>query len=167
MPRDQVRLLSDAHAGIRAVIVAVAAGGVLGALARYGLTAAFPTRPGGFDWAVFGINVSGCFAIGVVTSLLGGSPRANPLLRPFLVTGVLGGFTTFSTYAVTVQRDISHGAARIALLYAAVTVVAALPAAWAGAAASAPLRRNRDQDQDQYQDQHQIQVQGELQGAGE
>jgi CrcB protein len=122
-------VLPDVPWGTLAV---VSAGGVLGALARYGLTSAFPAPAGRFDWAVFAINVSGCFLIGVVVVLVTESRRAHHLLRPFLATGVLGGFTTFSTYIVGIQRGLIAGAPHTALLYAAATVVAALAAAWAG-----------------------------------
>lgn len=113
-------------------VAVVSAGGVLGALARYGLTSAFPASPGRFDWAVFAINVSGCFLIGIVVVLVTESRRAHHLLRPFLATGILGGFTTFSTYIVGIQRSLIAGAPHTALLYAAATAVAALAAAWAG-----------------------------------
>jgi CrcB protein len=110
------------------VLTVISAGAVLGALARYALTTAFPAPAGRFDWAVFGINVAGCFAIGIVVALAGDTW----LLRPFLAAGVLGGFTTFSSYIVGIQRGLDAGAPRSALLYAAVTAVAALGAAWAG-----------------------------------
>ncbi len=110
----------------------VSVGGALGALARYGLQSAFRSPPGGFDWATFAINVSGCLVIGMVIVLVTESRRANPLLRPFLATGVLGGYTTFSTYVVGIQRELIAGAPRTALAYAAGTAVAALAAAWAG-----------------------------------
>lgn len=113
-------------------VAVISIGGVLGALARFGLTSAFPVAAGRFDWAVFGINVIGCFLIGLVIVLVTESRRANHLLRPFLATGVLGGFTTFSTYVVGMQRDLSAGAPRTALAYGAGTAVAALAAAWAG-----------------------------------
>ena len=116
-------------------LAVVALGGAIGALARYGLQSAFPAAPAGFPWAVFGINVAGCLAIGLVYAV------AGPRLRPFLGTGVLGGFTTFSTYAVGVQRDLAAGLPRVALLYAAATVIAALGAACAGIRAGAALTR--------------------------
>jgi fluoride exporter len=113
-------------------LAVISAGGVLGALARYGLTSAFPSAPSAFDWAVFGINVGGCFAIGIVIVLATESRRAHRLVRPFLATGVLGGFTTFSTYIVGMQRALTAHVPRVALIYGAATVVAALTAAWAG-----------------------------------
>lgn len=125
-------------------LAVISAGGVLGALARYGLTSAFPVARGGFDWAVFGINVAGCFLIGLVVVLITESRRPNHLLRPFLATGVLGGFTTFSTYVVGMQHDLSDGAPRTALAYGAGTALAALTAAWAGiAAANGLVNRKR------------------------
>jgi fluoride exporter len=111
---------------------AISAGGVLGALARYGVQAAHPHPPGGFDWAVFAINVSGSLLIGIIGVLIASSPRTHRLVRPFLVTGVLGGYTTFSAYIVDIERALAAGAPRTALLYGAVTLVAALAAAWCG-----------------------------------
>jgi fluoride exporter len=114
----------------------ISAGGVLGALARYGLQSAYPAPAGGFAWATFGINVAGCLLIGIVIVFATESRRAHRLLRPFLATGVLGGFTTFSTYIVGIQHQLAAGAPRTALLYAAGTALAALTAAWAGIAAA-------------------------------
>jgi CrcB protein len=113
-------------------LAVISAGGALGALARYGLQSAFPAPAAGFGWATFGINVSGCLLIGIVIVLATESRRAHRLLRPFLATGVLGGFTTFSTYVIGMQHELSAGAARTALAYGAGTAVAALVAAWAG-----------------------------------
>jgi CrcB protein len=113
-------------------LAVVSAGGVTGALGRYGLQSAFPSSAGGFDWVTFGINVSGCMMIGIVVVFATESGRAHRLLRPFLATGVLGGFTTFSSYVVGMQRELSAGAPRTALVYGAGTAIAALAAAWAG-----------------------------------
>ncbi len=60
-----------------------------------------PPPTGAFPWAIFWVNVLGCALIGVLMVLVGeGGRRAHPLVRPFLGVGVLGGFTTFSTYAL-------------------------------------------------------------------
>ncbi len=122
---------SVVHRGRWSTPAVVSIGGVLGALARYGLQTAFPFPPGGFDWATFAINVSGCLLIGIVI-VLAAESRAHPLLRPFLATGMLGGYTTFSSYVVGIQRELSAGAPGTALAYGAGTAVAALAAAWAG-----------------------------------
>jgi CrcB protein len=128
-------------------LAAIAAGGVLGALSRYELSHAFPYDPGEFPWVVFWVNVTGCLLIGVLMVLITETWRAHRLVRPFLGVGVLGGFTTFSTYAVDIQRTVDHGAPRVALAYLASTLVAALAAVLAGtrltrAATRAAARRS-------------------------
>jgi CrcB protein len=133
-----------AQAGGWRVVSAVAVGGALGALARSGLQATVPTAPGEFPWATFGVNVSGCLLIGVLTVLVTEVWTSRPLLRPFLGVGVLGGYTTFSAYAVEVQQALSVGAVGVALLYLAGTLVAALLAVWLGTGLTeAAIRRWR------------------------
>lgn len=119
-----------------AVLGVVAAGGVLGALARYGIGVAFPHPPRGFPWATFTINVSGCLLIGVLMVLVSDVWPGHRLLRPFLGTGLLGGYTTFSTYVVDVQHLLAAGAARTALAYLVGTLLAALVAVQVGMAAT-------------------------------
>ncbi|WP_141575999.1 fluoride efflux transporter CrcB [Actinomadura sp. WMMA1423] len=114
------------------VLAAIAAGGALGSLARYGLGSAFPHEAGEFPWAVFWVNVSGCLLIGVLMVLVTETWQAHRLVRPFLGVGVLGGFTTFSTYVVDVQEMVGHGAPLTGLAYLAGTLAAALAAVWAG-----------------------------------
>jgi CrcB protein len=114
------------------VVGVVSAGGALGAAARYGLGVAWPHRPGTFPWATFVTNVTGCLLIGVLMVLVTEVWAAHRLLRPFLGTGVLGGYTTFSTYTGDVQQLVSAGAIRTALIYLIATVAAALVAVYAG-----------------------------------
>ncbi|MGH3239778.1 MAG: fluoride efflux transporter FluC, partial [Spirillospora sp.] len=113
-------------------LAAVSAGGVLGALARYGLSDAFPYEPGDFPWVVFWVNVSGCLLIGVLMVLITETWQVHRLVRPFLGVGILGGYTTFSTYAVDIQRAVEGGAPHVGLAYLALTLVAALAAVAAG-----------------------------------
>jgi CrcB protein len=116
----------------------VAAGGVLGALARYAIGVAWPHAPAAFPWATWTINLSGCFLIGVlVTSLDRWRPHQH-YVRPFLGVGFLGGYTTFSTSIV----DLQHAAPAVALVYLAASVAGALIAVWAGSAL-ADLGRSR------------------------
>jgi fluoride exporter len=110
-----------------APVVAVSAGGVVGALGRFGLQEALPGR-----WTTVGINVVGCLLIGALMPLL----ADRVLLQPFVAPGVLGGFTTFSAYAVDVQR-----AGPSAAPYLVATLAGALLAVWAGAAATERLAR--------------------------
>ncbi|MFF9910295.1 CrcB family protein [Streptomyces sp. NPDC013457] len=117
------------------VVGVVAAGGAVGATARYGASLAWPTPAGAFPWTTFGVNVAGCAAIGVVMVLLTeAATTPHPLLRPFLGTGILGGFTTFSTYALDAQQLLSRGDAGRGVAYLGATVVMALAAVWAATA---------------------------------
>jgi fluoride exporter len=116
-------------------VLLVSAGGALGALARYGVTLALPTAPGGFPWATFWVNVTGCLLIGALVAYVG----ERPLPRLFLGTGVLGGYTTFSAYAVEVD-GLAHSSMPLAAGYAAGTLIAAL-AAYAAGRAVAGRRR--------------------------
>jgi CrcB protein len=112
-------------------------------LARYGLTVAYPHPRTGFPWATFGINVSGCLLIGVLVVLVTEGFAAHPLTRPFLGTGVLGGYTTFSTAIVDTQHLWSAGAAGTGLGYLFGTLAAALTAAWLGVVGARGMLRMR------------------------
>jgi CrcB protein len=111
------------------ILGVVALGGVIGSLARYGLAEAVPHGSAGFPWATFVTNVVGCFAIGVLLARL--TPRHHHLLRPFLGTGILGGFTTFSTFAVDTEK-LLHVQMVVAFVYFFGTIAAALAAATIG-----------------------------------
>jgi len=115
------------------VVAVVAAGGALGAVARYGAGVAWPTGAAAFPWTTFGVNVLGCALIGVLVVLVSDVWPGRRLVRPFLGTGVLGGFTTFSTYAVDGQRLLSGGHAALGSAYLVGTLVAALAAVTAAA----------------------------------
>ncbi|MFB6642193.1 fluoride efflux transporter CrcB [Streptomyces chartreusis] len=118
------------------VVAVVAAGGALGATARYALALWWPVQPGGFPWVTFWTNVVGCAVIGVFMVIITEVSAAHRLVRPFFGTGVLGGFTTFSTYAVDIQRLVDDGHPRTGLAYLAATLVAALTAVWLASAAT-------------------------------
>jgi len=115
-----------------AILGAISAGGVLGAWARYGIAVAMPHQAGQFPLATFLTNVAGCFAIGVLMVVITEVWTAHRLLRPFLGTGVLGGFTTFSTYTVDIQRLVAAGEPRTGLIYLVATLSAALTAVYLG-----------------------------------
>jgi fluoride exporter len=109
----------------------IAAGGAIGAAARYGAGQAWPVAGGAFPVTTMAVNVLGCGLIGVLMVLVGELWTGRRLLRPFLGTGVLGGFTTFSTYAVDLQRLFATSHAGTAVAYLVATPVAALLAVWA------------------------------------
>ncbi len=110
----------------------IAIGGALGALARYGVELWLPTGPGRFPWGTFAINVVGCLLIGVLMVLVTDVFTGRTLLRPFLGVGVLGGFTTFSTYANEVRGLLRPGSVPVAVAYLAGTLVSALLAVLLG-----------------------------------
>lgn len=114
------------------VLAVISAGGVLGALGRYAVSLAVPGSPTGFPWGIFWVNVTGCALIGVLMVLVTEVWPGHRLLRPFLGTGVLGGFTTFSTYTVDIVRLIDSGAPAVAVAYLVGTVPAALAAVYCG-----------------------------------
>ncbi|MBB2915591.1 CrcB protein [Streptosporangium becharense] len=115
------------------VLAVIAAGGALGTGARYAAALVWPTPAGAFPWTTLGVNTLGCLVIGVFLVTLTEAWAAPAWLRPFFATGVLGGFTTFSTYCVDIERLVSTGRAGAALSYLVATVVAALAAVTAGA----------------------------------
>ncbi|GFH69876.1 hypothetical protein Sdia_06440 [Streptomyces diastaticus subsp. diastaticus] len=111
------------------VLLAISLGGGAGAAVRYGATVLWPTPTGAFPWTVLVVNAAGCAGMGVLMALLTEVWRGAPrLLRPFLGTGVLGGFTTFSTYALDVQTLLDGGRPGRALADLALTLLAALAA---------------------------------------
>jgi CrcB protein len=91
------------------VLLAIGAGGALGSLARYGLSEAIPHPRGGFAVATLITNVVGCLLIGVLMGVLTTMARPHRLLRPFLGVGILGGFTTFSTYVIDTLDQLTTG----------------------------------------------------------
>ncbi|MFD0022916.1 fluoride efflux transporter CrcB [Streptomyces sp. NPDC058382] len=113
-----------------AVVAVVALGGAVGASARYGASLLWPTATGGFPWTTLVVNVIGCAVIGVFMVVITEVWPAHRLVRPFFGTGVLGGFTTFSTYAVDIERLVDGGRARSGLAYLGLTLLAALAAVW-------------------------------------
>ncbi|MET8678290.1 fluoride efflux transporter CrcB [Streptomyces sp. NPDC004647] len=125
------------------VLLVIAVGGVLGACARYGASLVWPTPASAFPWTTFAVNVIGCGLIGVLMVLVAETGEAHPLVRPFLGTGVLGGFTTFSTYAVDLTRLLDRGEPGTAIAYAGGTLLAALGAVWAAASLTRALVRRR------------------------
>lgn len=115
-----------------AVLAAIAAGGALGGLCRYGVAQALPPGGDGFPWATFWTNVSGSLLLGLVVVLAVRRFPESRWMRPFLATGVLGAYTTFSTLVVETDLLAAHGYGSTAALYAAASLVAGLAAAWTG-----------------------------------
>jgi CrcB protein len=125
------------------VVAVVAIGGAVGATARYTLSLGWPAQPSQFPWATFWTNVIGCAVIGVFMVVITDVWAAHRLVRPFFGTGVLGGFTTFSTYAVDIQKLVDSGHPRTGLAYLAATLLAALTAVWLAVAATRRVLKRR------------------------
>jgi len=115
----------------------VALGSAAGGVARYAIARLWPTVPGGWPLATMAVNVVGSFAIGWLSALLASRAAAGgatETLRVFLMTGVLGGFTTYSAFALETVTLGSSGEMLRAAAYVVVTVVLCLAAALAGRA---------------------------------
>jgi CrcB protein len=115
------------------ILLQVALGGALGALARHGagLVAARLAVPG-FPWATLAVNVAGSFLIGFLWIWL--AARGAERLSPLLMTGFLGGFTTFSAFSLDALRLWETGAAGPAAAYVGASVGLSLAAAAGGMA---------------------------------
>jgi CrcB protein len=133
---DEVRRLP--HPAVRVllerwdILLAIAAGGALGAVARWGLAEALPHDRDQVPWATLLTNVAGCFAIGALIIVLAAKRPDSRLLRPLLATGVLGGFTTFSTYVLDTRTLAAAGRPGPAAAYLLGTLVLGLVAVVAG-----------------------------------
>ncbi|MDT0455175.1 CrcB family protein [Streptomyces sp. DSM 41527] len=125
------------------VIGVVATGGAIGASARYGAALLWPTAGGAFPLTTFTVNAVGCALMGVLMVVITEVRAAHRLVRPFLGTGILGGFTTFSTYAVDIQRLVAVGRAAAALATLVGTVLVTLAAVWAGVTGTRALLQLR------------------------
>ncbi len=108
-------------------------GAALGGLGRYGLGSAIMARYGGrFPLGTVMVNISGCFLIGIVMTLLAARSHVHPNWRLFLVVGVLGGYTTFSSFGFETLEAMRKGAHLIALGNVVGSVVLGYLAVWLG-----------------------------------
>lgn len=114
------------------LLLVIALGGALGSIGRWATAEALPHQGAEFPWATWTVNISGAFLLGVVTVLASDVWPSARHLRPFVGVGVLGGFTTFSTYVLDARGAFAAGSPAVALGSLLLTLVLALPAAWAG-----------------------------------
>jgi CrcB protein len=120
------------RAGDAGLLGAVAAGGVLGSLGRYAVGLVLPHLAGDFAWATFLVNVTGSLAMGVLVVWVLSMASPHPWLRPFLGVGVLGGWTTFSSYALDIHAMGQAGQGVIAAAYLVGSLVVGLVAVGLG-----------------------------------
>ena len=116
----------------KAIVLAVGIGGIFGAVARYAVSLAVPTSRGGFPWSTFAINVTGSAVLGLLLVLLVDRFPRTGLTRPVVGTGIIGAYTTFSTFEVDAVTLVRAGRPATAAVYLVATVVAGLVACWIG-----------------------------------
>lgn len=112
-------------------LAAVAAGGAAGTVARAAIEQGLPDGAAGFPWATLAVNLGGSLVLGMLVGFLGGGPSSR-CSRLLLGTGVCGGLTTFSTFAVESDALLRAGRVVVAVVYAGVSVSGGLAAAVAG-----------------------------------
>jgi CrcB protein len=110
--------------------------GAVGTLLRYALGGWLARVTGGvYPWETFVINVLGSFVIGVLAALFDRGSLVSPATRMALMVGLIGGFTTFSSFALEALRLAQGSEWRMATLYVLLTNVVGLLAVWLGSAA--------------------------------
>ena len=110
-------------------VIQVALGGAIGAAARYGVGVAL-VRPGAFPIGVLAVNIIGSFLMGLIVVYLGQKMLSH--LNPFLMTGILGGFTTFSAFSLEAYILFERGEVGQAAIYVIASVVLSIAALIAG-----------------------------------
>ncbi len=114
------------------MIAAVAAGGGLGSVARYCVSQVQNPTWTGFPYGIFLVNVSGGFVMGVIAELLALRFNVSTEMRAFLTTGIMGGYTTFSTFSLESALLIQRGAIGTAASYVAGSAILSIAALFAG-----------------------------------
>lgn len=132
-PRRRHPSLRQLLQGRTDILAVIAAGGVLGSVGRGVVGELLNHHPGQFAWNTFAVNVSGAFLLGVLMAFMVDVLATTRYVRPFLGVGVLGGWTTFSTYMLDTRAMLAAGHVPAALvLYLGGTLLVGLVAVWAG-----------------------------------
>lgn len=128
------------------ILLLIGLGGAAGTTVRASLETAFPAAIGAWPWATFCINVTGAFILALLLetlAVLGPDDGWRRRVRLGVGTGVLGGYTTYSSFMVETARLGRGGEYLVAFAYMAVSLLLGVAAAWAGMAAVAAARRRR------------------------
>jgi CrcB protein len=124
--------------------ISVALGSIVGGVARYLVSVLFVSQFGvGFPWATLFVNVTGSFIIGFYAALTGPDGRlfVSPRQRQFVMVGICGGYTTFSTFSLETFRLVQSGNVQAASLNLSISVVGWMTAVWLGYALAARFNR--------------------------
>ncbi|AZZ45762.1 fluoride efflux transporter CrcB [Pseudomonadaceae bacterium SI-3] len=115
------------------MVLAVAAGGVVGTLIRFGVSTWVSTQwPRHFFLATLAVNLLGCLLIGYLYASFLHRPELSPEMRSGLIVGFLGALTTFSSFSLDGLRLLESGQPATAFGYIGVSVLGGLLAAWLG-----------------------------------
>jgi len=120
----------------------VAVGGAIGSVARWGTAVAIGDRFGAnlaWPWPTFTVNLVGSFLIGLIAALAAGG-AISPATRLFLAVGIMGGFTTFSSFSLDVVANLESGRGGLALAYVLASVVLGVLATFGGFALGRAFR---------------------------
>jgi CrcB protein len=121
-------------------MLAVSLGGAVGAVARYGVAELVDrSRPGAFPWDTLAVNLIGSFLLGLLLALLGG-PARRSTARLLFGTGMLGAFTTFSTFSLDTVNLLRNDAGFTAIIYVTTSLAGGLALALAGVGVARRLR---------------------------
>ena len=112
--------------------LAVGIGGVCGALLRYWISGLIPTNSGSFPFATFIINLSGSFILGFFLSLAQTHLKVPKWLRLFLATGLIGSYTTFSSFSAETLALWREGFFMTGILYSLLSLIGGMLSVWAG-----------------------------------
>jgi fluoride exporter len=125
-------------------ILLVGFGGFAGAIARYSLGGwiLHHTLAVKFPWSTFIINVMGCLVMGLLSGLIERLDWFTPHMRLLLLTGLLGGFTTFSAFGLETVYLLRRGEIWVAAAYAVASILVCVAALWVGLKAVELLPRN-------------------------
>lgn len=118
------------------ILLVIGCGGALGSAARWALLIAIPHRADGIAWATWLANVTGAFALGVLMVFVLDVWPPSRYARPFLGVGVLGGYTTYSTYMLDTRTLLAGGEPAAAFGYLLGTLLTGLLAVWVGVLAA-------------------------------
>jgi len=114
------------------MVAAVGAGGVIGACLRYEVAKALPSGPAAFPVSTFLINVTGSFVLGALLTVLLERWRPSEYVRPLLASGLIGAYTTWSTFMVEADQLFQRGHLPMGVAYLVASICGGLLAGWMG-----------------------------------